>query len=106
MLFHFFNVAFIFFNMEAIIMQFFIYSYISVLVLFFVIKVLFALKGRRMILRLFLHAVLGLGVLILINLTSKFSGVYIPINGWSVGFTAAFGLPSVCAQLLIQIFFL
>ena len=87
-------------------MQFLIYSFFGILAVFFIVKLIFCLKGEKMLLRLLLHSALGFAVFILINLTSKWSGVYIPLNEWSFGFTAALGIPAVCGQLILQIFFI
>ena len=81
------------------------FTFISLIILFFVIKFCFAMRGGKAILRIILHAALGFAVLALINLTSFLSGVHIPLNGWSAGITALFGVPAVCGQLLFQLLF-
>lgn len=86
-------------------MQILKYVFLAAVVIAFLVKLCFAAKGGRPILRLLLHAALGFAVLLMINLTTFVSGVHIPLNGWSAGATALFGAPGVCGQLLLQILF-
>lgn len=79
------------------------YIFLGIAAIFFAVKTGFAIRGGRPLPRLFLHALLGLAVLAAVNLTGFLSGVHIPINGWSVGTAALFGVPAVCGQLLLQI---
>lgn len=56
--------------------------------------------------RLFLNGLLGFFALLLINLTSKFTGVYIPINWYSIAFTGVFSAPAVIGFLILNIIFI
>lgn len=71
----------------------------------FIILIL-AFRGKGAFKTLFLNALLGVMTLIIINLTAKFSGAYIPINEYTAGLSAVFGLPAVCAFLLLRIIFI
>ena len=52
------------------------------------------------------YAFLGLIGLIAVNLTSKFSGVYIPINAYTLGASSALGLPGTISLLLLRMIFI
>lgn len=86
-------------------MQILTYIFIASAIIFFIIKLCFAMRGGKAILRLLLHSALGLAVLTAVNLTCPFSGVHIPINEWSVSSAAAFGMPAVCGLLILQLLF-
>ena len=62
------------------------------------------IKSHKIIKSIFLNALLGFAAIIVINLTRKFTGVYIPLNWWTVGGGGIFGLPCVCGIILLQIF--
>ena len=63
-----------------------------------------ALFSKRLIRTLLLNAVFGIAAMVIINLTSSFTGVHIPINQWTVGSGAVFGLPGVIGILVFGIF--
>ena len=62
-----------------------------------------ALFSKRLIRTLLLNAVFGIAAMVIINLTSSFTGVHIPINQWTVGSGAVFGLPGVIGILVFGI---
>lgn len=66
---------------------------------------IFALKTGKPFKALLLNAVSGIAALMLINITTRFTGVHIPINQWTAGFSAGFGIPAVSLFLLLPIFF-
>ncbi|MBR2040094.1 MAG: pro-sigmaK processing inhibitor BofA family protein [Clostridia bacterium] len=74
-----------------------IFSVFALAVLFFMVK------SHKLFRTLIFNAFLGLCVLAIIDLTSKMTGLYIPINWYSVGGTAIFGIPAVCLLLVLQI---
>ena len=74
-----------------------LFSSFALAILFFMIK---SHKLWRM---LVFNAFLGLCVLSIINLTGKLTGLYVPINWYSVGGTAVFGIPMVSLLLILQI---
>lgn len=51
-------------------------------------------------------AALGLLAMTLINLTSKYSGVYIPVNVYTVTLNAALGLPATITLLFLRMIFM
>lgn len=60
------------------------------------------IKSHKMIKSIFLNALLGFAAIFAINLTQKFTGVFIPVNWWTVGGSGIFGLPCVCGIVLLQ----
>ena len=76
--------------------------FISLLSVFAFVLIIIYIKSRRPIRSAVLNALLGLAALAAVNLTARFTGVYIPINIYSLPGAAIFGLPAVCAFVLIQ----
>ena len=62
----------------------------------------FAIKSHSFFKTLIFNAFLGLCTLAIIDLTAKFSGIYIPINSYSVSSSAVFGIPAICLGLVLQ----
>ena len=60
------------------------------------------IKSHKMIRSIFLNAILSFLAIAIINLTHKFTGVFIPLNWYSVGGSGIFGLPCVCGIILLQ----
>ena len=52
---------------------------------------------------LFVGLFLGIAAIIVINLTQKFTGVFVQVNWWTVGGSGIFGLPCVCGIVILQI---
>lgn len=69
---------------------------------FFLIILVFHIRSRRPLRSLLLNAALGIISLVAINLTTRFTGVHIPVNWFSVGGSGIFGLPAVFALLILQ----
>ena len=67
---------------------------------------IFAAVTKKPFKTIFLYAFLGVAGIILVNLTSKFSGVYIPINAYTLGSSAALGIPGTMSLLLLRIIFM
>ena len=63
-----------------------------------------ALTGMRFNSLLF-NAFIGIAVMAVIDLTAKFTGVYIPVNQYTVTGSAVFGIPAVCGFLILPIIF-
>lgn len=61
------------------------------------------LKSHRFIKSVILNALLGFAAIAIINLTQKFTGVFVPLNWWTVGGSGIFGLPCVCGIVLLQL---
>ncbi len=77
--------------------------FIVVLSIFVLCIVFFAIKSHKFFKTLIFNAFMGICVLAIINLTSKLTGLYIPLNWYSVGGSAIFGIPAVCLFLILQI---
>ena len=75
---------------------------IAVLSVFTLSLLVFHIRSRRPLRSILLNAALGIAALIIINLTSRFTGVHIPINWFSVGGSGIFGLPAVFTLLILQ----
>ncbi|MBE6749753.1 MAG: hypothetical protein E7560_01140 [Ruminococcaceae bacterium] len=86
-------------------MSFLKYAAIVLLALSSFIIVIFSILSGKPIKTLFFNSFLGVFVLLMINLTSKFSGIYIPYNYFSVIGASVFGIPGVCLLLIFQILF-
>lgn len=78
---------------------------IILLAVFFLSIVFFALKSHKFLKTMGLNSLLGLMILALIDLTGKFTGIYIPINLYTVAGSGIFGIPAVCGFLILQILF-
>ena len=76
---------------------------LSVLSLTALIILIFFIKSRKPVKALILNAFSGIITLILINLTTRFTGIHIPVNWWSVTTSAGLGLPGVIGLILLQI---
>lgn len=61
------------------------------------------IKSHRLIKSVFLNAVFGFAAIAIINLTRSLTGVFVPLNWWTVAGSGVFGLPYVCGIILIQI---
>jgi pro-sigmaK processing inhibitor BofA len=86
-------------------MQFFKVSALVILsVTAFALLVLF-IKSRRPVKALVINAFSGIITLILINLTTAFTGIHIPVNWWSVSASAGLGIPGVIGLILLQMIF-
>ena len=62
------------------------------------------LKSHRLIRSIILNALLGFVAIAIINITQKFTGVFVPLNWYTIGGSGIFGLPCVCGVVLLQIF--
>lgn len=80
-------------------MDFLKYIILSVVGITLICLLFFAIKSRKFFKTLFLNAVLGICAIAIIDLTAKFSGVYIPINYYTVGTGSVLGLPGVFGLL-------
>ena len=62
------------------------------------------IKSHKLLKSIILNASLGLAAIAIINLTQKFTGVFVPINWWTIGGSGVFGLPYVCGIILLLVF--
>lgn len=81
-----------------------IFTLVSVIYGF--LYLIFAAKTKKPFKTVFFYAFLGLFGLILTNLTASFSGVHIPVNAYSLGCSAALGLPGTIGLLILRIIFI
>ena len=82
------------------------YCGIAVLVIGALALLIFAVKTKKFFKALIFNAFLGIAVMAVIDLTAKFTGVHIPVNWWTVGGSAVFGIPAVCGYLILPLIFL
>lgn len=61
------------------------------------------IRGRKPIKSLILNALSGIAAIVIINLTTKFTGIHIPVNWWSVISASGLGAPAVIGIILLQI---
>lgn len=80
--------------------------FIVLSVIYGFLYLIFAAKTKKPFKTIFFYAFLGLLGLILTNLTSTFSGVHIPVNAYSLGCSAALGLPGTIGLLILRIIFI
>lgn len=73
---------------------------LSIAALIILILHIRTLKPLRSIL---IHALLGWICFAAVNLLARFTGIKIPINGYTVLGTAIFGLPAVCGFLILNL---
>lgn len=81
------------------------YGGIAILVIGALAVFICAVKGGKPLKSLLLNAFLGIAVMAVIDLTSKFTGVHIPVNQWTVLGSVGFGVPAVCGFLVLPIIF-
>lgn len=63
------------------------------------------LKSGRFIKSLFLNAIIGILVLVAINLLSRYTGIKIPVNEYTVPFCALCGIPGIILFIMLPIIF-
>lgn len=84
-------------------MQFLKISAIVILSITAFVLLLFYIKSRKPIKSLILSALSGIATLVIINLSTKFTGLHIPVNWWSVLAVSGLGVPAVIGLILLQI---
>lgn len=84
-------------------MQIFKYGAIGIISFFALAILFFALKSRRPLRFLLLNAIIGIIAMIVVNTASQFTGVYIPVNRFSVSGVSVFGVPAVIGLIILQI---
>ena len=82
------------------------YFYLSLLVIFGIAILIIAFIEKKPFRILFFNALLGIISLTVINILKNFSGVFVPINEITVLLSSTFGLPAVCAFLILPIIFI
>ena len=70
------------------------------------IYLILAAKTGKPFKTMFLFALAGIMGLFIVNLTSKYSGIYLPLNYVTVGSSSAFGLVGTVGLLLVRMIFM
>ncbi len=81
------------------------YCAIALLSVAAIIIICLALKSGRPFKYIIINAVIGILSVVLVDVTSRFTGVHIPINEWTLSGSAVYGIPAVCGLLILQILF-
>lgn len=76
--------------------------FIIILVVYVLLLLYFSYKNGKIIRSVLLSALIGIITFTVVNLLSGFSGVGIPVNAWTLGSSATFGLPGVLGLLLMR----
>lgn len=84
-------------------MQYLKYSVIGLLIITSLIILIFALLSKKPLKTLIINALLGLISLAVVDLVSRYTGVYICLNEWTVSASAVLGIPSVLGFVLLQL---
>ena len=79
---------------------------IAVLSVFALIIMFFHIKSRRPLRSAAINAFLGLAALAAVNLTTRFTGVRIPINIYTLPGAAIFGIPACAAFIALDMLLL
>ncbi|MBR7132819.1 MAG: pro-sigmaK processing inhibitor BofA family protein [Clostridia bacterium] len=82
------------------------YAVITLLGISAFVILIFAIKSKKPFKALILNAILGVAVLGIVDLSSKLTGVYIPINEYTVLGSSIYGLPAICGFLLLRFIFI
>lgn len=64
----------------------------------------FCIGSKKPFKYLLLNLLSGILALAVVNLTTRFSGVHIPVNPYSAGAGAVFGIPAVFGLLILRLF--
>ena len=80
-------------------------SFIILLVVYSVTLLGFCAKSGRLLKTLLSSSLSGLFVMSVINLTTRFSGVDLAVNFWTVTGSMTFGIPGVLGLLVLRLFF-
>ncbi len=83
-------------------MKILFYLIIGVLALFSLYLLFLAFKSKKPFKFIFLNAVFGIGVLVLIHFTKRYTGVSLPINQYTVLGSGILGIPCSLAFLILN----
>lgn len=75
------------------------------LTVYVILLLYFAFASGKPFRVLFVNALLGLASFLAVDLTARFSGVYLPLNPWTAGTAAGMGLPGVFGLLILRLIF-
>ena len=77
--------------------------FICICVIYGFLYFIFAVGTKKPFKTIFFYAFLGVLGLIAVNITAKFSGVYIPVNAYTIASSAALGLPGTITLLVLKV---
>ena len=80
-------------------------SMIVAAVVYHIVLLVTFYRSGKFLKSLIISALSGLAFFGIVNLLSGTTGVALPLNGWTLGISASFGLPGVIAMLLVKLFF-
>lgn len=80
--------------------------FICICVIYGFLYFIFAVGTKKPFKTIFFYAFLGVLGLIAVNITAKFSGVYIPVNTYTIASSAALGMPGTITLLILKTIFL
>lgn len=86
-------------------MKIYLICYISFLALSALVLLGLHIRTLKPVRSVFLHALLGLVALFAVNVTTRFTGVSVPVNLYSVIGSCVFGVPGVCGMLILNLLF-
>lgn len=86
-------------------LQFIKISLIILLSIYVLMLLIFSVKSGKTLKTLLLSALSGLAVMVAVNLTERFTGISIAVNGWTVASSALLGIPGVLGLLTVRLFF-
>ena len=75
---------------------------IAVLSVFSLIILFFHIKSRRPLRSAAINALIGIGALLAVNLTARFTGVGVPVNIYTLPGAAVFGLPACVVFVVLS----
>lgn len=78
---------------------------ISASVIYAFIYLLLAVRTKKPFKTIFMYALAGILALFAVNFTSKYSGIYLPINQYTISSSTVFGLPGTVFLLLLRFVF-
>ena len=84
-------------------MKIILICFFAVLAVFAFVLLILHVKTLRPVRSMLIHAALGLLFTAVINLTSRFTGIAIPINPYTLCSVSVLGVPAVCGILVLNL---
>ena len=72
---------------------------------YFLVYIILAMCTKKPLRTVLLNALCGIISLMAVNLTSRYTGLYIPTNPYTAGISAAGGIAGVVFILVLRLFF-
>lgn len=80
------------------------YGAIALLSITAITIIILAMRSGKPLKSLLINALLGVAALAAVDITTRFTGVHIPVNQWTAVGSAVYGIPCVCGLLVLQLF--